>query len=980
MASDERSLEDRIKSITAVISAIGGVLAALPGLFKNCREVVKEATDLNLPPWAWLLIALGLLILCVALAIKTVLQSLDKIKRSFQNLTKLSRLRRPDALWLRADRPEHLVGREGDVERLTELCKDFRLIFLVGESGAGKSALLQSGLVPSWAESKLSAFVPIYLDVWGEDWEKGPRQSLCGCVFKALSANDREILNVREAPEPEKLVELLGTLRASLKRTPVMLLDQLDDYQSRHQTLFLPPNRKTWLSAKNLVKKNAFWRDLQSLLASGAVRCVIATRNDAADGLECVRLVPPRSYRLARLEKQDVETLLALLTKSDDPANAVVDAPEAGWEQLKERLARDLDKDGAILPVQMRTALRGLAALLALTPRAYDREGALPGIEAATIEQQITNAAMNSGLSKRHVRSLLLALVDRERLKTLSKTEDDLKAAVIADESPADANVIHRGVSIALNYLEDREIVRQRLDPDTRGHVWLLDHDYLSNGILEADRRANVWPSLLQEKHRSFEEAGARPGRKWWALLTPVQQVGLFFQHLRGRLSYGRYRSYALTSLARWAPYVLLVVLCVSGWLWAEERRQAQLDHDEARALLSAIGPADRSELDALWKLAASRDHVRLSFLKQALADPGDYRRINPRAKYVLQALVGLDPVRRENVSKIIYENDNKNYALQSPRIFSAAVTLLATPSARSHKVLLFNVLIEAIDKTTDPYALRVLAEGLKAVTAKLEPADAQKAVAAILAAIDKTTAPYALSELVEGLKAVTAKLEPADAQKAVAAVLAAIDKTTAPYALRALAEGLNAATAKLEPADARKAVAAILAAIDKTTDSFALRALAVGLKAVTAKLEPADARKAVAAILAAIDKPTDPYALSALPEGLKAVTAKLEPADAQKAVATILAAIDKTTAPDALRALAECLKAVPVRVDSAVLMNVAKFPNCVDDLRITVLEIIERENPPAKFEGDVWKLVEWSQQQKPPWDVTSGPNRPTKP
>ncbi len=521
MASTEPSLEDRIKSITAVVSAIGGLLAALPGLSKNCREVVEAVPWLKLSPWAWLVIALALLIFGVVLSLDKIIRSLDQIKQPFKKLAERSRLRRPAALWLRADRPEHLIGRERDVERLTKLCKDFRLIFLVGESGAGKSALLQSGLVPSWAESQSSDFFPIYLDVWGEDWEKGPRQSLCDCVWKALSANDRKILaacelrllsavtkvsdipptgnsqiivavvdqvlhfrvfnsdgelvadtnekalteqtpqieglrklteslwpphelsksekdqvitavtsivgrtihTVKEAPRPEDLVAFLGALHKSLKRTPVILLDQFDDYQSRHRSVFLPPNRNTWLSTKNLVKKNAFWRDLQTLLGDGAIRCVIATRSDAADGLECVRVGSPRTYRLERLEKNHVETLLTRLTESVDPADPVVAAPEAGWERLKERLARDLDQDGAILPVRMRTAFRGLAALPALTPRAYDREGALQGIEAAHIEQQITNAALNSGLSKPQVRSLLVALVDRERLKTFSRAD-----------------------------------------------------------------------------------------------------------------------------------------------------------------------------------------------------------------------------------------------------------------------------------------------------------------------------------------------------------------------------------------------------------------------------------------------------------------------------------------------------------------------------------------------------------------------------
>ena len=67
-------------------------------------------------------------------------------------------------------------------------------------------------------------------------------------------------------------------------------------------------------------------------------------------------------------------------------------------------------------------------------------------------------------------------------------------------------------------------------------------------------------------------------------------------------------------------------------------------------------------------------------------------------------------------------------------------------------------------------------------------------------------------------------KLEPADAQKASAALVAAIEKTTDPYALRALAEGLTAVSGKLEPADAQKASAALVAAIEKTTDPDALR------------------------------------------------------------------------------------------------------------------------------------------------------------
>ena len=164
MTSAGPSLEDRIKSITAVVIAISGFLAVLPGLSKNCREVVEEATKLNLSPWVWLLIALVLLVFGALL-------SLDKIKRLFKKLTERSSLRRPEALWLRADRPDHLIGRESDVERLTKLCKNFAADLPRGRVGHRQvGPLAGSGLVPSWAESKSSSFLPIYLDVWGEDW------------------------------------------------------------------------------------------------------------------------------------------------------------------------------------------------------------------------------------------------------------------------------------------------------------------------------------------------------------------------------------------------------------------------------------------------------------------------------------------------------------------------------------------------------------------------------------------------------------------------------------------------------------------------------------------------------------------------------------------------------------------------------------------------------------------------------------------
>jgi hypothetical protein len=86
------------------------------------------------------------------------------------------------------------------------------------------------------------------------------------------------------------------------------------------------------------------------------------------------------------------------------------------------------------------------------------------------------------------------------------RSADDVTAAITAgDESHAGR--IRKAVEEALDDLEKKEIIRKRLDPDTHQHVWILDHDYLCHGVLEAERRANPWLVSAQEGHRNFRNA-----------------------------------------------------------------------------------------------------------------------------------------------------------------------------------------------------------------------------------------------------------------------------------------------------------------------------------------------------------------------------------------------------------------------------------------------------------------------------------------
>jgi hypothetical protein len=83
--------------------------------------------------------------------------------------------------------PQQLVGRREDLAKLlTALANP--LVFLVSESGCGKSALLRAGVVQGPAFTQ--RFLPIYIDMSVLDWEDGPLRAV---RLRALSFDERGV-------------------------------------------------------------------------------------------------------------------------------------------------------------------------------------------------------------------------------------------------------------------------------------------------------------------------------------------------------------------------------------------------------------------------------------------------------------------------------------------------------------------------------------------------------------------------------------------------------------------------------------------------------------------------------------------------------------------------------------------------------------------------------------------------------------------
>jgi hypothetical protein len=252
---------------------------------------------------------------------------------------KRSELLRPEALRLERNNPEHLVGREDDIAALEQKCRGHGLVFLEGESGSGKSALVQAGLLPRLrADGRL---LPLAVSIWGTDWERGPQRELADELWARLDTDQHEKLKLASPPEPDALAQALGAMRGTLGLTPLVVFDQFDDYQARHRGKFLPGKSRSWLTARRLKETNAFWRAVAVLCEQQSVHALIVTRSDTAADLESVGFHEPETHRLDRLQTAYVAPLLAELAGTGDSrpgARLGPAAPAAGPRPRARRL------------------------------------------------------------------------------------------------------------------------------------------------------------------------------------------------------------------------------------------------------------------------------------------------------------------------------------------------------------------------------------------------------------------------------------------------------------------------------------------------------------------------------------------------------------------------------------------------------------------------------------------------------------------
>jgi hypothetical protein len=895
-------LEKLNKAIGQWQGLIGGFVALVVAAIAGIVAIRSEFIKLNPLSWSWLelAIALSAVSLLVGVALRT---------RSVN----ASRLLDPDALRLDPRSPEQLIGRGADLEKLLNALAS-PLVFLVSESGCGKSALLRAGVVrgPAFNER----FLPIYIDMSVLDWEDQPLAAIVEGFARSLPVDDpaRGKLDARSGVRA--ISEVFAEYSKRVHRRPLVLLDQFDDYQARpqHRDRFLPAQTRIWRTAREIAPENAFWRVLRQCVHSDTARIVAACREDAVKGLESLRFIPDvPQFDLPRLEPGLVRLIIDRLTERPADKPPIIANPQGGWTALRDRLADDIERRGDVLPQQLKLILAGLRTLKRLTPGAYARVGRVAGLEAAFVVSALGRAARVAGLrDDETVLGMVAVLIDRTR-------QPPDKSAPLTTRALADiVGIADEIAARALTQLEADEVVRKATGGEA-ATAWQLDHAYLAQPVLRIERERGRWLQLLSDSARACAEAS---WRSWWSTLLPIRsQVQLLAARLRGRFRYGIYKGYALKSLARVLPFIAGLAL-MAGLSWtlygwdAAARIEAQL----------TVRHQDNSLSDdaarGLDDLAAAGWVTRRRVASDVFQSPVHAEWFVSSAERVARALVRLDP---DRLDSMVRENVTLEALSQpDPRLRFAVAALANATSLEAlgepTRAAFERVFLQALGGTSNAVELGAIGAALSNIAAALPNGDLRVAqwLTALRGAIGRTTS--GAPTLAQAYAAAAPRLKDGDPRAAdeLAALHEAIGKTTDNLQLSALTEAYAAMAPKLKDGNLRAAdvLAALRAAVAKTTDIYQLSTLSHAYALAAPRLKDGDplAAEVLAALRAAIAKTTDSYQLSTLSHAYAAVAPTVKDGDPRAAdvLAALHGAIAKTTDANRLSDLVQAYAAAP--------------------------------------------------------------------
>jgi hypothetical protein len=397
---------------------------------------------------------------------------------------------------------------------------------------------------------------------------------------------------------------------------------------------------------------------------------------------------------------------------------------------------------------------------------------------------------------------------------------------------------------------------------------------------------------------------------------------------------------------ALWAAVVVLAVAGggVSGWFWldaqaarvneadtrtrqAEERIRyalAEKQHDEtekqllkqnqqdtedhfAKYLVKTLnhqgGPLNPSEVDPLWELAAAgNDRIPRRFFELGLeADVA--ARLAWRAEWVVQAGVGLNPRRRDEVRALVLARLQDKQKPLAVRLACVELGVALAARDESFAQAASRTLAESMVQAPDLQTLERQASRVVGLTGRLGPKQAAEAAAeatlAVLDALAQTSEPSNRYLLARPLAHLAGRLAPEAAAAAAAKVLDVMGKTADPSPRAALALALGQLADRLAPGQkaevAAKALGLVLDGIILPVNPIPSPNPLVGaVQNLAGRLTPQQVVRAAEQALGLMTRTADPTARNNLAQAIGPLVERLPTEDA-------LAVLRKSTDPVAL-------------------------------------------------------------------------------
>jgi len=367
-------------------------------------------------------------------------------------------------------------GRQQDVDRLVErISLDYyKLTVIYGQSGVGKSSIVQGGLVPALKQKVIEArdVLPIVLPVY-TDWVRtlGDRFS----EAFAESGSSASLLTPLDAPET--LIKQLGQ-NAERNLLTVLIFDQFEEF---------------FFVYKDQTKRRQFYEFLQNCLNLPYVKVVLALREDYLHYLLELNRVTNLNvinnnildkniiYYLGNFSQRDAKSVIETLTKRSH-----FNLEPALIDELVQDLAGEL---GEVRPIELQIVGAQLQSEKITTLAKY-RQG---GSKEKLVERFLDGVVKDCGSENERVAQLILYLLTDDNNTRPLKTRAEL-ARDLATEAEKLGLVLEILVKSGLVFLL----------PEAPADRYQLIHDYLV-AVIRQQRGAELIAELEFHKRRAEE-------------------------------------------------------------------------------------------------------------------------------------------------------------------------------------------------------------------------------------------------------------------------------------------------------------------------------------------------------------------------------------------------------------------------------------------------------------------------------------------